>query len=128
MKLLRTAFIGVLVLLFSATLAFSQAESPTQVPGVSSGQSDRDLLGRAMWAAERSKFSEERGLLQTLIDTHPNSELVPQAKLAIADAWYSEGNFKQAEAEYKDFITFFPNQPEVKQAQQRLDEIRAKYM
>jgi outer membrane protein assembly factor BamD len=126
MKLLRNVSIGALLMLVAAALAFSQAQSAIPIAGVTSGQSDRDMFGRAMWAAERSKFSEERGLLQTLIANHPDSELVPRAKLAIADAWYGEGDFKQAEAEYKDFITFFPNQPEVKEAQQKIDEIRAK--
>ncbi len=37
-----------------------------------------------------------------------------KAKLAIADSWYKEGGtaaLTQAEQEYKDFITFFPNAP-----------------
>jgi outer membrane protein assembly factor BamD (BamD/ComL family) len=115
------------LVLFAAMLAFSQAQSSTPVTGVTSGQSDRDLFGRAMWAADRSKFSEERSLLQMLIENHPDSELVPRAKFAIAGAWYAEGKFPEAKAEYQDLITFFPNRPEVKEAQQRIDEIRTKY-
>jgi outer membrane protein assembly factor BamD (BamD/ComL family) len=115
------------LVLLAATLAFSQAQPSTAVTGVTSGQSDRDLYGRAMWAGERSKFSEERSLLQTLIESHPDSDLVPRAKFAIADAWYAEGKFGEAKAEYEDLVTFFPNRPEVKEAQQKIDEIRAKY-
>ncbi len=115
------------LVLFAATLAFSQAPSSTPVTGVTSGQSDHDLFGQAMWAGERSKFSEERTLLQSLIQSHPDSELVPRAKFAIADAWYAEGQFGEAKAEYEDLIAFFPNRPEVKEAQQKIDEIRAKY-
>lgn len=127
MKLLRNSSIGVSILLFAATLAFSQAPSSTAVTGVTSGQSDRDLFGRAMWAGERAKFSEERSLLQSLIESYPDSELVPRAKFAIANAWYAEGKFAEAKAEYEDLVTFFPNRPEVKEAQQKIDEIRAKY-
>jgi outer membrane protein assembly factor BamD (BamD/ComL family) len=127
MKLLRNASAGMLVLLFTATLAFSQAASSTPVTGLTSGQSDRDLFGHAMWAGERAKFSEERILLQSLIESHPDSELVPRAKFAIADAWYAEGKFGEAKVEYEDLVTFFPNRPEVKEAQQKIDEIRAKY-
>lgn len=126
MKLLRNASIGMMLVWFAATLAFSQAPSSTPVTSVTSGQSDRDLFGRAMWAGERAKFSEERSLLEGLIESHPESELVPRAKFAIADAWYAEGKFAEAKAEYQDFVTFFPNRPEVKEAQQRIDEIRAK--
>ncbi len=127
MKFLRNASIGMSVVLFAATLAFSQAPSSTLVTGVTSGQSDRDLFGRAMWAGERSKFSEERSLLQNLIESHADSELVPRAKFAIADAWYAEGKFAEATAEYQDVVTFFANRPEAKEAQQKIDEIRAKY-
>jgi outer membrane protein assembly factor BamD len=125
MRLLRNASIGMSLVLFGAMLTFSQAQSSTATGVIS--QPDRDLFGRAMWAAERSKFSEERSLLQTLIESHPDSERVPRAKFAIADAWYAEGKFPEAKAEYQDLVTFFPNRPEVKEAQQRLDEIRAKY-
>jgi outer membrane protein assembly factor BamD (BamD/ComL family) len=126
MRLVRNALIGMSLVLFVAMLAFSQDQSSTQLTGMNSGQSDRDLYGRAMWAAERSKFSEERSLLQALITSHPDSALVARAKFAIADAWYAEGNLGEATAEYQDLVAFFPNQPEVKQAQQRLDEIRSK--
>jgi outer membrane protein assembly factor BamD len=37
-----------------------------------------------------------------------------RAKLAVGDSWFKEGGtaaLTQAEAEYKDFITFFPNAP-----------------
>jgi hypothetical protein len=43
--------------------------------------------------------------------------------VSIADAWYSEGNFKEAEMEYVDFVTFFPNRPEVPKAQLRAETI-----
>ncbi len=43
--------------------------------------------------------------------------------MAIADSYYDEGGvsgFTQAEAEYKDFITFFPTAPEAPEAQYRV--------
>ncbi len=49
-----------------------------------------------------------------------------RAKLAIADSWYREGGtaaLTQAESEYKDFITFFPNAPEAAEAQMRVGDI-----
>jgi outer membrane protein assembly factor BamD len=54
-----------------------------------------------------------------------------RAKLAIADAWYREGGsaaLAQAEQEYKDFITFFPNAPEAAEAQMRVGDIYFKQM
>ena len=65
-------------------------------------------------------------LLETLISSHPDSDYVPRAKLSIGDAWYAEGNFKRAEVEYRDFITFFPNRPEVAQAKFKIKSIQEK--
>ena len=51
------------------------------------------------------------------------SEYLSKAKLSIADSYYSEGGISgltQAEAEYKDFITFFPTAPEAPEAQFRV--------
>jgi outer membrane protein assembly factor BamD len=46
-----------------------------------------------------------------LINTYPDSEYLPQAKYKLAESFYREGTtsmLAQAEAEYKDYITFFP--------------------
>jgi outer membrane protein assembly factor BamD len=54
-----------------------------------------------------------------------------RAKLAIADSWYKEGGtaaLMQAESEYKDFITFFPNAPEAAEAQMRVGDIYFRQM
>src|SRR5262249_45097055 len=69
--------------------------------------------------------------LQTLINTYPDSEFVARAKLAVADSWYSEGStasLTQAEIEYKDFITFFPNMPEAAEAQLKIANIHYQLM
>ena len=49
-----------------------------------------------------------------------------RAKLAVGDTWFKEGGaaaLTQAEAEYKDFITFFPNAPEAAEAQMKVGDI-----
>jgi outer membrane protein assembly factor BamD len=96
------------------------------VAGAIVKQSDKVLFGRAMTAMQKSEYLAARTLLETLINSHPDSDYVPRAKVSIADAWYAEGGFKQAEVEYRDFITFFPNRPEVAQAQLKIDSIRKK--
>src|SRR6266487_3476037 len=58
----------------------------------------------------------------SLLNTYPDSEFLSKAKLAIADSYYNEGGVSgltQSEAEYKDFITFFPTAPEAPMAQFR---------
>ena len=105
--------------LFTVFLALSFAQVAT--PNVQ--QSDKVLFGRAKTAMQKSEYVAARTLLETLIKSHPDSDYVPRAKLSIADAWYAEGAFNQAEMEYRDFITFFPDRPEAAQAQLKIDSI-----
>lgn len=72
---------------------------------------DRDLFERALRDINRNRHTVARLTLQTLINTYPDSEFLPQAKYAMAESFYQEGTTSallQAEAEFKDFITFFP--------------------
>jgi len=88
-----------------------------------SQQPDKELYDRATDYLEHSRYMEARLLLQTLINTYPDSEFLAQAKLAIADSWYRQGttsDLSQAELEYRDFITFFPTMPEAAEAQMRV--------
>jgi outer membrane protein assembly factor BamD len=72
---------------------------------------DRVLFERATADLERHKLAVARLTLQTLINTYPDSEYLPQAKYKLAESFYREGTtsmLNQAEAEFKDYITFFP--------------------
>lgn len=87
---------------------------------IDSKQPDKGLFDRAMESMKKAHFQEARTLLETLINTYPDSEYIARAKLALGDAWYAEGGkaaWDQAEVEYKDFQTFFPNLPEASEAQ-----------
>jgi len=86
-------------------------------------QPDKVLYQKAMHEVLHSRYEVGRLTLQTLINTYPDSEFLSRAKLSIADSYYSEGGvtgLTQAEAEYKDFITFFPTAPEAPEAQYRV--------
>ncbi len=102
----------------------ASASDPTA--GLKSKQPDRELFDKAMVAMKKGKFDVARLDLQTMLNTYPESEYVMRAKLAVGDTWYKEGGtaaLEQAEAEYKDFITFFPNQPEAAEAQMKVADI-----
>ena len=109
------------VVLFVALLSCSQGQSPASGNNVK--QSDAALFTQAMKAIKNANYSEARTLLEALIRSHPDSDYVPQAKLSIGDAWYAEGNLKHAEVEYQDFVTFFPNRPEVAETKLKIDSI-----
>lgn len=94
--------------------------------GVTSKQPDKELFDKAMVALKKGKYDVARLDLQTLLNTYPESEYQMRAKLAVGDSWFKEGGtaaLQQAEAEFKDFITFFPNQPEAAEAQMKVADI-----
>jgi outer membrane protein assembly factor BamD len=129
-----------LLVILSASLAsaginpFAKKKSKKDnnpIAGIDSKQPDKVLFDRAMDALKKNRFDVARVTLQTLINTYPDSEYVARAKLAIGDAWYKEGGstgLAQAEIEYKDFITFFPNMPEAAEAQLKVANIHYKQM
>jgi outer membrane protein assembly factor BamD len=92
-------------------------------------QPDKVLFDQAIKEIEKSRFDRGRLLLQTLMNTYDTSEYMAKAKLAIADAWYREGGahgMAQAEAEYKDFILFYPNMEEAAEAQSKICDMQYK--
>src|SRR5512147_619051 len=94
-------------------------------------QPDKVLFDKAIKDIERSRYEVARLTLQTLINTYDTSEYLAKAKLAIADSWYREGGshgLAQAEAEYKDFILFYPTMEEAAEAQQKVCSIHYKQM
>jgi len=98
---------------------------------INSSQPDKELFDRAMKALNKGKYDISRLDLQTLLNTYPDSEYAMRAKLAIGDTWYKEGGaaaMTQAEEEYKDFITFFPDKPEAAEAQMKVADIYYKQM
>jgi outer membrane protein assembly factor BamD len=123
-----------LVILLGA-LAFCAACTNKKVnnplANVGSKQPDKVLFDRAMDAMKHNRFDVARMTLQTLINTYPDSEFIARAKLAVGDSWYAEGGtaaLSQAEIEYKDFETFFPNMPEAAEAQLKIANIHYQQM
>jgi outer membrane protein assembly factor BamD len=100
--------------------------SVNPLANVNSKQPDKELYDKAMIALKKGRFDVARLDLQTMLNTYPESEYRMRAKLAVGDTWFKEGGsaaFTQAEAEYKDFITFFPNAPEAAEAQMKVADI-----
>ncbi len=123
------------IVVFSLTAVFAVANSAclfhhkqmaNPLANVHSQQPDKELFDKAMKAINKDQFTVARLSLQTLINTYPDSQYLARAKMAIGDSWYKEGGadgLAQAEAEYKDFITFFPNMKEAGEAQFKIARI-----
>lgn len=122
------ALLGALLLL---TAACTNKKVNNPLANVGSKQPDKVLFDRAMDAMKHNRFDVARMTLQTLINTYPDSEYVARAKLAVGDSWYAEGGsaaLAQAEIEYKDFQTFFPNMKEAAEAQLKIANIHYQQM
>jgi outer membrane protein assembly factor BamD len=127
-RALTVLFLAALVL-GAASCSNKKVKNP--IANVDSKQPDKVLFDRSMDAMKHGKYDVARMTLQTLINTYPDSEYVARAKLAVGDSWYAEGGsaaLAQAEIEYKDFITFFPNMPEAAEAQLKVANIHYKQM
>lgn len=104
----------------------SQDLSANPLANVNSKQPDKELFDKAMLALKKGRYDVARLDLQTMLNTYPDSEFRMRAKLAVGDSWFKEGGtaaLTQAESEYKDFITFFPNAPEAAEAQMKVGDI-----
>ena len=119
----RALIAGSIALAMLAATGCHNKKVTNPIANVDSKQPDKVLFDRAMDAMKHNKFDVARVTLQTLINTYPDSEFIARAKLAIGDSWYAEGGsaaMTQAENEYKDFQTFFPNMPEAAEAQMKI--------
>src|SRR5271154_4161531 len=123
-----------LIALMTSTIVFvacTNKKVTNPIANVNSKQPDKVLYDRALDAMKHNRFDVARLSLQTLINTYPDSEFIARAKLAVADSWYAEGGgtaLTQAEIEYKDFETFFPNMPEAAEAQLKIANIHYQEM
>ncbi len=94
-------------------------------------QPDKVLFDKAIDDLSHNRFSIARMDLTTLINAYPDSEFLAKAKLGIADSWYQEGDahaLAQAEAEYKDFILFYPAMEEAAEAQAKVCDLHYQQM
>src|SRR5579884_3285468 len=115
--------------LFVVSGCHHKAQNP--LTNIDSKQPDKGLFDRAMESMKKGRYQEARTLLETLINTYPDSEYIARAKLSLGDAWYNEGGkaaWAQAEVEYKDFQTFFPNLPEASEAQLKIASMHYREM
>jgi outer membrane protein assembly factor BamD len=94
-------------------------------------QPDKVLFDKGIREIEKGRYEVARLTLNTLINTYDTSEFLAKAKLAIADSWMREGGsngYAQAEAEYKDFILFYPTMEEAAEAQMKICDMQYKQM
>src|SRR3954447_5355497 len=128
-QLHRFTVVGLLLTLFSSC-GFKRKKYENPITK-DTQQPDKVLFDKAIGDIERGRYEVARLALQTLMNTYDTSEFLAKAKLAYADSWYREGGthgLAQAEAEYKDFILFYPTLEESAEAQEKVCTIHYRQM
>jgi outer membrane protein assembly factor BamD len=121
-------FAAMAVLLFGIGCGKKKYDNPI---AKDTQQPDKVLFDSAMGDVEHGRYERARLTLQTLMNTYDTSEYLAKAKLLVADSWFREGGthgFAQAEAEYKDFILFYPQMEEAAEAQQKICDMQFQLM
>jgi outer membrane protein assembly factor BamD len=114
---------GLVIALLLAVSGLSACGKKVQVADSNIVERDRDLYDEAMKFLEKSRFTQARITLQTLLTAYQDSEYSPKAKYAIAESFYMESgssNLVSAESEYRYFITFFPEDDLADDAQMKI--------
>ena len=124
MTIRATGSFLLMTVLVLGSMAFCQSQGPIPVTNAACNSPDAVLFEQATQAVKVSHYAEARTLLEKLIRNYPDSDYVARAKFSIAGAWYAEGIFQRALVEYQDFVTFFPNRPEVVEARQKIEAIQ----
>lgn len=117
-------------LLFSFVACFRAKKGEVITP-TGGAEPDKILYEKGLKDLEKGRFEIARLTLQTLLNTYPDSDYKEKAKMAIADSFYKQGGTSglvQAEAEYKDFMTFFPTSDDSDDAQMRIAMTHYKQM
>ena len=126
----RFIIAGLAVVLVSSSCGFKRKKYENPITK-DTQQPDKVLFDKSIKDIEHGRYEVARLTLNTLINTYDTSEFLAKAKLAIADSWYREGGLHgmaQAEAEYKDFILFYPTMEEAAESQERICDIHYKQM
>jgi len=127
---MRTAVILTLVAVLLTGCGFRRKKYENPI-SKDTEQPDKVLFDKAIGDIEKGRYEVARLTLNTLMNTYDTSEFMAKAKLAIADSWMREGGshaLAQAEAEYKDFILFYPTLEESAEAQEKVCNIHYRQM
>lgn len=130
MKHLRICLVAALVVTLLTSCGFRRKRYENPITK-DTQQPDKVLYDKAIKDIEKGRYEVARLTLNTLINTYDTSEYLAKAKLAIADSWFREGGstgLAQAEAEYKDFILFYPTMEEAAEAQEKVCMIHYRQM
>lgn len=118
-----------LLALILAAAAGCAGRSDTIPVGV--GEPDKFLFDRGKSSLDDKRWMTAREYFRRIIDSYPQSELRPEAKLGVGDSYLGEGTGESlvlAANEFREFLTFYPTNPRSDYAQYRLGMVYFKQM
>jgi outer membrane protein assembly factor BamD len=89
------------------------------------GRSDRAAWEEGQKLFGKKRYEDARIQFKRLVDGFPNSDLLPRARLALADCYFEQGgsgNYVLAISEYRQFLTLYPSASQSDYAQFRIAE------
>jgi outer membrane protein assembly factor BamD len=110
MKAVKFFFFAVAVAFLLGACGGGKTKTKVAIEEAKTGR-DRELFKSALGDIRSGHEDAGRMELNTIINTYPDSPLVKASKLAMSDSFYLEGgtkNLAQAEAGYREFLQFFP--------------------
>lgn len=119
-----------LMLALVAAMAAGCGGKNENIP-VGVGEPDKFLFDKGRASLEDKRWFTSREYFRRIIDSYPQSELRPEAKLAIGDSYLGEGTGESlvlAANEFREFMTYYPTHPRSDYAQYRLGMVYFKQM
>lgn len=113
---IRLLALWALVLAIGAAACGAKASVAPTDPALA----DQFLMERGREAMSKRRWIEAREYFRELVENYPGSQLRPEAKLAIGDAYLAEGSSESlvlAANEYREFLTFYPTNARTDHAQ-----------
>jgi outer membrane protein assembly factor BamD len=112
----RCARLGVLALvaplLLTGCSLFGSKPTTLAPAGKLYEDGERDL--------DRRRFEAARDNLRKIVERHPDSNLVPQARFLIGESYYRDGEYEKAVREFEAFLALYPANPIADLVQYRL--------
>ena len=121
--MIRVLFVLILLPLTVSGCFLGGSKRAEVVTPTGEAEPDKILYEKSLKDLEKGRYDVARLTLNVLLNTYPDSDYKEKAKLVIADSFFKQGGTSgliQAEAEYKDFRTFFPTSEDADDAQMRI--------
>jgi outer membrane protein assembly factor BamD len=119
----RSSFVVLVLVGVTLGLMSSACGGKKNVLPTNTANPDRYLYDKGAAALKERKWTEAREYFKQVVDNYPGSPIRPDAKLGLGDTYLGEKSSESlvlAGNEYREFLTFFPQNPRADYAQYKL--------